>query len=233
MPPGTAYTFQGTSNRTGGTEQHTEIFTVTDLLKTVAGVPSRVVYDLDTSDNIIEEAELSYFAQDNSGNVWNMGEYPETYDSGKFVGAPNTWFQGIKDANAGVLMLGNPRLGTPAYVEGSVPSLNFLDCGKVTKTGQKVCPPIGCYDNVLVVDEWNPLDKDNAHQLKHYATGVGVAYISSVDDPEAETMSLTKVEQLGPEALAAARQKALDLEKHAYDTSDVYKQTPPMQQQTP
>jgi hypothetical protein len=66
------------------------VFTVTDLVKVVDGVTSRVVHDVDRQDGEVTEAELAFFAQDDRGNVWNLGEYPETFENGKFAGAPTS-----------------------------------------------------------------------------------------------------------------------------------------------
>ena len=49
-----------------------------------------VSWDLDYSDGELAEAELAFYAQDDDGNVWRMGEYPEEYDGGQIVDAP-TW----------------------------------------------------------------------------------------------------------------------------------------------
>jgi hypothetical protein len=48
-----------------------------------------------------------------------------------------------------------------------------------------------------------------------------------VDDPEGETLVLTKVSQLSPDDLAKARAQALELEKRAYKVNRAYRQTQP------
>jgi hypothetical protein len=48
------------------------------------------VWDRDFQDGELVEEELSFFAQDDGGTVWNFGEYAEEYEDGEFVGAPNT-----------------------------------------------------------------------------------------------------------------------------------------------
>ena len=49
----------------------------------------------------LQEQELAFFAQDDQGNVWNFGEYPEEYDNGKFTGAPSTWIRNEGGAYGG------------------------------------------------------------------------------------------------------------------------------------
>ena len=53
--------------------------------------------------------------------------------------------------------------------------------------------------------------------------------MTAVNDPEGETLVLTKVRRLGPNGLANARKAALKLEKRAYQVSNVYRTTPPME----
>ena len=74
-----------------------------------------------------------------TGNIWNLGEYPEEYEEGKFSAAPDVWLAGIAGAEAGNSMLGDPQLGTPEYLQGWSPDIEFLDCAKVSKMQQDLC----------------------------------------------------------------------------------------------
>jgi hypothetical protein len=224
---GTQFILEGQANRGGGPLPHQVIFTVTDLTKVIDGVRTVVIWDRDFNEGQIAEAELSFFAQDKAGNVWNLGEYPEEYEDGVFVGAPSTWIAGLAGAEGGLHMLAKPRTGTSWYLQGSAPAIEFLDCAKVLKTGETTCVPINCYDDVLVTDETSPLDQGGGHQLKYHAPGVGIVQVGAVADKEGETLVLVRLLQLSPGALAKARQEALKLDKHGYQVSDVYRQTPP------
>ena len=227
LVPGTRYTLEGHSNRGEGTLPHRVVFTVTNLTKVVDGVPTVILWDRDINEGQLEEAELAFQAQDNDGNVWLLGEYPEEYENGEFKTAENTWFAGLEGARPGVLMRTNPRPGTPSYLQGLAPEIEFQDRAKVAKTGLKTCTPLKCYDEVLLIDEWNPLERADGHQLKYYASGVGNVRVGAVGDPEAEELVLVKVERLGPAALAKAGAEALKLERHAYKVSrTLYGRTP-------
>jgi hypothetical protein len=228
LVPGTELTLEGRANRGGGILPHTVVFTVTDLVKKIDGVHSLVVWDVDKNEGEIQEAELSFWAQDKKGNVWNTGEYPEEFENGAFTGAPNTWFSGLRGALAGIHMLAEPRLGTPRYLQGFSPTIEFLDCAQVFARNQTTCVPLKCYNNVLVTDETSPLEDPNAHQRKFHAPGVGIIKVTAVNDPEGETLVLIRLKHLDAPALAHARQEALKLERHAYQTNALYKQTPPM-----
>jgi hypothetical protein len=94
-----------------------------------------------------------------------------------------------------------------------------------------LCVPVGCYDNVLVINETSPPELGT--QQKFYAPGVGNFQIGALNDPEAETLALKQKVQLSLEACVAARNAALALEQHAYQVNDppnLYSNTAPMEQ---
>ena len=235
MAPGTQYTLTGQANRGLGLKPHDVIFTVTDVVKRVNGIDCVVLWDRDYQEDpaspgtkLLAEAELAFFAQDDDGNIWMMGEYPEEFDitnGGEFQGAPNTWIAGIDGTEPGTLMLGDPLHGTGYYLQARAPSIRFLDCAKVFQTGQKNCVPVGCYDNVLVIDERAPADWRGGHQRKFYAPGVGNIRVDFRGDPEGEVLLMTSRKQLNATELAQARAAVLALDGRGYNFNDVYAQT--------
>jgi hypothetical protein len=228
LKPGTQWVFEGyTIDDNGDKVPHRLVITVTDLTKAIDGVRSVVTWDQDYKADQLVEGELAFFAQDKNGTVWRMGEHPEEYEDGEFVGAP-TWIAGIADAVAGIEMQADPQPGMPSYSQGWAPAVDFTDRAQVSQINQKVCIPLDCYDDVLIMDETSKAEP-GAHQLKYYVRGVGNIKVDwKGADETQETMELVKVVQLSPEALAEARAKALELEAHAYEVSkDVYGQTSP------
>ena len=230
LKPGTQWVYEGSAIVDGRRERHRVVFTVTDLTKEVHGVRNLVIWDRDYSQGQLVEAELALFAQDDDGNIWHLGQYPEEYENGKLVGAP-AWIAGLEGAKPGISMRAAPRLGTPDYSQGLGPAVDWRDRAKVREVDQRTCVPTGCYDNVLVMEEWDAADPE-ARQLKYYARGVGNVRVGWTGlDEEKEVLVLSKVVQLGPEALAEVRMEALKFEKHAYVVSkDVYGRTPPAEQ---
>lgn len=229
LKPGTQFVYTGATGRQKRISRR-EVFIVTDLTKTIGGVRTVVVWDLDYAGGELVEAELVFFGQDNDRNVWLLGEYPEEYEHGKFVEAP-AWLHGFKGARAGIFLPARPRLGAPAYEQGyAPPPIDWTDHAKTYKMGQKTCVPAGCYDNVLVNAEFNP-DEAGIYQLKYYAPGVGQVRVGWLGkDSDREVLALVKVERLRGEGLAAVRRAALKLEKRAYKISkDVYAHTSPAQ----
>jgi hypothetical protein len=228
LVPGTQFTLNGVADRGGGLLPHEVVTIVTALTKVVDGVRAVVILEKDLNEGELQEAELNFQAQDSAGNMWNLGEYPEEYENGKFHAAPDVWIAGLAEAAPGNSMIENPQLGTPEYLQGWAPEIEFLDCAKVSEMQPRTCVPAGCYENVMITDERSPLEPESGYQRKFYAPGVGNIQVTAVNDPEGETLVLSKVSQLGPEDMAKARQQALELEKRAFKVSPLYRQTQPV-----
>jgi len=227
MTPGTQSVFEGITEEGGREIPHSIVFTVTDLTKEIAGIQTVVAWIVDYSDGVLVEAEIAFYAQDNDGNVWFMGEHPEVYENGKMVEAP-TWIPGIRGAEAGITMKANPKLDEPSYAQGWGPAVNWTDRGHVVGMGEEVCVLVDCYEDVLVIEEYNQSEPD-AIQVKSYAPDVGNVYVTwRGEDASHEVLELVERVQLSPEALADVRASAFALEAHAYEISkEVYDQTSP------
>ncbi|HSG19082.1 MAG TPA: hypothetical protein VLE70_22510, partial [Anaerolineae bacterium] len=227
LQPGNQWILEGSTDEDGERIPHRIEFTVTDLTKVIDDVPTVVAFIEDYSDDELVEAELAFYAQDNDGNVWYLGEYPEEYEDGEFVDAP-AWIAGLEDAQAGIKMKAEPRLGSPSYSQGWAPAVEWTDRGQVFKLGQQSCVPADCYGNVLIIDEFNQ-EEPGAFQQKYYARNVGNIQVGwRGEDAQQESLELVEFVKLDPGELAAARAEALKLEERAYEFSpDVYGQTPP------
>lgn len=226
LKPGSQYTTTGDVKSADATTKRTVVHTVTGLTKVIDGVKTLVMWDRDYSDGELVESELAFFAQTESGTVWLFGEYPEEYENGKFTGAPSTFINSLDEAQAGIAMQAEPRTGTPSYVQAHAPNVDFLDCGQVFQEKQRVCVPTGCYDDVLVIDERNPLEPAVGHQRKYYSAGTGLVKVTAVGGADQETLDLVKVEQLSDAKLTEVNQEAMKLDQHAYVVSkNVYAKT--------
>ena len=131
------------------------------------------------------------------GNVWNLGEYPEEFEEGRFVGAPSTWIAGVAGAEAGLHMVKRPRVGQ-TWLQGISLDIDFLDCARVFTIRHQLCLPIGCYSPYLRTHERSPLDPEGGIQTKFHARGVGIVQVGALDDPEGETLVLTNAHPTQP-----------------------------------
>jgi hypothetical protein len=230
MQPGTKWAYEGTAVDEEGNKFDRRIeFTITDLTKEIAGVRTVVAWIVDYNNDEVIEKEIAFYAQDNDGNVWYLGEHPEEYEAGKFIDAP-TWIAGQEDARAGIKMVAEPQLGIPNYFQGWGPAVEWSDYGRIEKMGQETCVPVDCFKDVMVIAE-SSLGEVGAAQFKYYVSGVGEVRVNwGGQDATQEALGLVEYVQLSPEELAEIRAEALAVEKHAYEISeDVYGQTAPME----
>ncbi len=106
----------------------------------INGVRTQVLWDRDIQEGALVEEELAFWAQDDFGNVWLFGEYPEEHEGNK-VSAPSTWLAGNQGSAAGILMRANPMLNTSTYKQGEAPSVEFLDLARVHAANLRRCVP--------------------------------------------------------------------------------------------
>lgn len=231
LKPGMQYVYEGTTVDEGEVLEHRVVITVTDLTKIINNIHTVITWDLDYSDGELVEAELAFYAQDDDGKVWRMGEYPEEYEDGKFIGA-DCWISGIEGSVAGISMLSKPFVGAPSYSQGWAPSVDFTDRGKVDQMGIENCVPVDCYEDVLVVTETS-ISEPDAEQLKYFARGVGNIRVGWRGEGEQtqENLELVELSELVLYGMDEARSAALELEKHAYEIgNEIYSKTKPIEQ---
>jgi hypothetical protein len=229
LTPGARRVWEGEATVDGERISRRVVLTVTDLTKTVDGIPTLIMYELDYDDDQLVEAELAFAAQDDAGNVWHLGQYPEEYEGGEIVGAP-AWLAGMQGSRAGYWMKAQPQLGVP-YSQGWGPVVQWTDRAEVFEMGAEACVPAGCYEDVLVIREFN-IDEPSAYQHKHYAAGIGNVLVdwAGTGEHEQEILRLVEVATLGREELALLRGDVLAMDRRGYDNSpDVYARTDPAQ----
>jgi hypothetical protein len=159
----------GTKVRFGGAER-IEI-TVTTETKTILGVPTTVVRDQVFLNGELEEDTRDWFAQDREGNVWYFGEETAEYRQGKVVSTRGSWEAGVDGALPGIIMLADPQVGDvyrQEFYEGEAE-----DIGEVTGVGGSITVPLGTFTDILVTEEWTPLEP-NVRERKTYVPGIGV-----------------------------------------------------------
>lgn len=230
LTPGTQFVYRGSSLDDGEPLSHEVVFTVSDMVKEVAGVQVVVIWDRDYTEGELVEEEIAFFAQDRDGNVWHLGQYPEELENGKLVKSPG-WVAGEEGAKAGIAMKAEPKVGDPGYSQGYAPApLNWDDWGKTAEVGVETCVPADCYENVLVVEEFEP-SKPGAFQLKYYAPGVGNVRVGwrGKNDEDHEVLKLIEIRQLDDAAMDEVRQVVLELDENAYRRIPAYGATSPVE----
>ena len=127
---------------------------------------------------LIEET-IDWHAQDKFGNVWYFGEATTSYDSAdECPSHAGSWEAGVNDAEAGIVMLANPKPGVAYRQEFSVG--NAEDMGKVLRLNASVSIGLGTYAGCLVTKEWSTLEP-GAIEHKHYCpVGGGLMFIKEL-----------------------------------------------------
>ena len=169
LEPGTVTRFVGTTDG----EREVVTVRVTDRTKEIMGVTAVVVRDTVRVKGEVTEDTFDWYAQDVDGNVWYMGEDTKEYDGGQVVSTEGSWEAGVDGALPGVIMPADPTVGL-AYTQEHYAG-QAEDKGKIVAMGRQVSVPYGSFDQVLVTEDWTPLEQ-NALERKSYAPGIGVVF---------------------------------------------------------
>jgi hypothetical protein len=167
FPVGRTLVYEGVSD---GERERVEV-TITDRTREVMGVTTIVVRDRAFVEGALVEDTFDWFAQDRWGNVWYFGEATAEYEGGEVVSRAGSWEAGVDGAMPGVVMLAVPRVGDRYRQEFSEGEAE--DMARVRAEGESVAVPAGAYQDILVTEDWTPLEPD-VLEHKSYAPGVGV-----------------------------------------------------------
>ncbi len=167
LEPGTTCVYAGY------TDEGREILqiSVSHQKKTIVGVECTVVTETVTSDGILNEVSVNWYAQDNSGNVWYFGEDSKIYQNGQVVSTEGSWEAGKNGAKQGIIMEGHPDVGD-IYQQEFAPGV-AEDMAQVTSTTKTVTVRGGIFTSCLKTKEWSPLDP-GVVEFKWFAKRVGM-----------------------------------------------------------
>jgi hypothetical protein len=184
LQPGTTQKFDTTSDN--GCE--VDVMTITNNTRALDGVTARVVHDVVYSDHRCngtlskQEDTEDYYAQDNSGNVWYMGEISNdcegascTLDEGSWLAGQDIFHTG-QNAQPGIQMLANPTVGAQyrqefyrghAEDQAMVTDTHLI----VRLTFPNALPP-KVWDGCIKTKEFTALEPDTVG-YKYYCPKVG------------------------------------------------------------
>lgn len=197
----------------------TTVVEVLEETKVVEGVTCVVVQDRVFLDELLIEDTLDWFAQDDEGNVWYMGEDVVNYeydDDDNLIGTDNegAWEAGVDGAVAGIVMKESLTVGDSyqqEYYEGEAE-----DMGKIEALGVEVELEDGrVYEDCLQTLEWSPLETDS-EEYKYYAPLVGLIKEEVVDGEESAEQKgifLVGADQV-PDFTAASFSNPLDIDNN-------------------
>lgn len=179
LTPGTVLTYQGETS--DGTERI--VIEVLDETRVVMGVTTRVVRDRVTIDGVIVEDTFDWYAQDDAGNVWYMGEEVDDYnydEAGNLIDITHggVWEAGQDVVGLGVIakpgfqMKASPEPGDSYHQEFYPGSAE--DQGEVVAVNVPITLADGTMHMALQIRDSNPLNPDAVDEFKYYASGIGL-----------------------------------------------------------
>jgi hypothetical protein len=166
LVPGTTLVYEG---HTPDGLEHDE-FAVTHNTRVILGVTCTEVHDTVTTNGLLTEDTLDWFAQDTTGNVWYFGEATHELTDGLITTIDGTFMGGVDGAQPGIVMEAHPEIGD--FYRQEFDLGNAEDFAEVVGLSDSVTVPFGSFANCLNTRETTPLEPD-LHEHKFYAAGIG------------------------------------------------------------
>jgi len=166
-----------------------DVVHVTTRTKMIDGVLARGVSDIAKHRRRLLEKTTDWYAQDNAGNVWYLGEDTVEFKPGGKQDTSGSWMAGVGGAVPGIIMLADPRIPDAyrqEYWKGQAE-----DTAWVVVRGGTTVVPFGTVHHVLRTLEASRLEP-RAYDLKIYGPGLGIIREKALSgDPE--TANLVRV----------------------------------------
>ncbi len=176
LEPGTTWVYRGTKDG----DPVRNVTRVTDHVKMIhidgRALPAVQVLDRLFVAGALEERTLDWYAQDEHGNVWYLGEASVDLPSGDTSGS---WEAGVGGARPGIIMPAKPR-GAGAYMQEFAPAQGAQDRAAVKGFVGAKAVPYGTFHHVLKTREGSCVEAGD--EWKFYAAGVGNIKVQSLGD---------------------------------------------------
>jgi len=143
---------------------------VTNQTKVLEGITATAVRDVATHNGTVLEATTDWFAQDDQGNVWYLGEDTKSFENGK-VDTSGSWQSGVNDGEPGIIMLASPQIPDAyrqEYLAGQAE-----DTAWIVQLGLDATVPAGTFHNTIRSLEFTQLEPGVVDR-KVYAPGIGI-----------------------------------------------------------
>jgi copper chaperone CopZ len=131
--------------------------TVSSETKRIAnGITARIVRDTVTQDGELVEDTFDWYAQDETGTVWYMGEDTAEFSDGKIETRAGSFEAGVDGALPGIIMPADPQVGMryrQEYYKGQAE-----DNGEVLSVEEQVGVPYKHFDQAVLTKDTNALE---------------------------------------------------------------------------
>ena len=132
-------------------------------------VAALIVEDREFRDGKLAEVTLDYFAQDDAGAVYYLGEDVNNYRGGKVVGHSGAWLSGESGVLPGLLVPARPVVGA-RFKSENVPAVT-VEADEIVSLTATAKTPSGSYARCLKIKE---TASDGDVEYKYYAPKIGV-----------------------------------------------------------
>jgi hypothetical protein len=153
-----------------GRVMRNNIVTVTKDTRVIMEVTCTVVHDVVMVKERMTEESYLFYAQDVEGNVWFFGEDVREYHSNNRVDTEDSWQAGVRGAQPGIVMPGQPAPPHRSYRQ-QYQKNKHEDMAQVEAVTDSVVVPAGTFRNCVRTREWSMLEAGNS--TVWYARGVG------------------------------------------------------------
>jgi hypothetical protein len=168
MAPGRRWRYRETDQQ--GAKQRV-VVTVTNRTKTIAnGVTARVVRDTVSAHGHIVEDTVDWYAQDERGSIWYLGEDTAEFENGRLSTTAGSFEAGVDGALAGIIMPAQPRDDQRYREEYSKGQAE--DRGEILGTHEMAQTPYGYFRRALLIKDTTPLEP-KVLEYKLYAPRIG------------------------------------------------------------
>ena len=131
-------------------------------------VDALTVVDKETIGGKVAEITRDYFAQDDAGNVYYLGEDVDTYKDGRIVGHEGAWLLGKETQKPGLLLPADITM-KKAFRSEDVPNVT-TEKDRIVSKKARVQVPAGTFTDCIKIEEHA---SDGATEFKYFAKGIG------------------------------------------------------------
>src|SRR6266545_1454872 len=167
----------------------TKVIAVVAAAVSLAGAATVVLDEVLKQGGGLLEKTFDWYAQDDQGNVWYLGEDTKEYLPNGKVDTSGSWEAGVNGAKPGVIMEANPQV--PDGYRQECLSGEAVDIAWVLSAGGSIKIPYGTVHRVLRTLEFSPLEP-NIVSEKRYGPGLGIVLERNLHGGQ-ETFELVRV----------------------------------------
>jgi hypothetical protein len=176
LVPGTTCSYEGEAE--DGTE--TTVVEVLDETRIILGITATVVRDRVFLDGELIEDTFDWFAQQNTGDVWYLGEDSKEIENGEVVSTEGSWEAGVDGAKPGIIMWGDPAAHLNEEYRQEFYEGVAEDVATVIDLDEAVQVPYGSFTGCILTEDSNPLES-GTEEHKVYCAGVGLVLEEPAD----------------------------------------------------